>query len=749
MLRLLCLALLLLVCSGAPGRRELVTLPHGRIMFKTVRDTDWDPGLIRISCTYVNRGLEWLNVPKLLRDTCTFCELPDVDNIQISYTHLPSLSDILYSPRAVFTGFSVDDLLASALHPCACFHSDYDRYRDVRTLSEYTHGAPAHTAHVRTMDLNILPNYRLRSEMTGGLGHIPLEPTDWPPIEDTLRQAWTDVLYQIDPSYVLDELLMAGADHLVLIAYDAYAFHHSRNTKHFCCSTPSLFTVPSVLAAVDSLAHFGHWSGVDKAAATWMFRCTKHDRLQAFFRLCGPEFRCAVNPTTLLYYTPEDVVFDVILVSLAQHLPTMTSVYPRLPYLFGTYKMHKCGFRWLTNAHNCIFSEPAMIVQIATEAALTVLKEVSGQDSEDLYTRTGIRTCFFPAVMSMYEVLLNYPETIHSLFTADVCKCYEAIPIDDSAHSLQTPVRWVFDLAFRHTAHRLGLCEEDEPPLLCVAWSHARFKPIKAEWHIECPSDTEHTHWIPFTQESIVALSIWLMTHCYLVLGDRVWIQRLGIAMGFSCSPAWCILYLAYYEYTFIHRLIRLQFYHLLHFFAHWFRYIDDLHWVNGAPYQLFMNPSAACTDDNPYWIYPLHILNIKPEVLDWLHSATGEWKPGIKCNYLNFTLTVLDHETGSFSLTRYVKRRELPFPTTQYLLFHSNRPVRLVYGVVSSQLVPILYVHSTAASASIELRELVHILVDRKGFPMWKVRSLISQALKRDSNYPGLLYDVADMSVL
>lgn len=46
-----------------------------------------------------------------------------------------------------------------------------------------------------------------------------------------------------------------------------------------------------------------------------------------------------------------------------------------LPYLMATYKQHKKRYRWLTNAHDCVFSILADVLTVATNALLPYIKE--------------------------------------------------------------------------------------------------------------------------------------------------------------------------------------------------------------------------------------------------------------------------------------------------------------------------------------------------------------------------------------
>ncbi len=131
----------------------------------------------------------------------------------------------------------------------------------------------------------------------------------------------------------------------------------------------------------------------------------------------------------------------------------------------------------------------------------------------------------------------------------------------------------------------------------------------------------------------------WLICNAFVQLGDRVWRQIIGIAMGLSCSPDWCNIYLLYYEWRFIDRLLRLQQQYLLPLFSRWFRYIDDLRVINNPIILKFLDPQQSRDPNNPFWIYPLHLLEVKSTVQHSVLSTYGQEQVmvGVCTTFLHF----------------------------------------------------------------------------------------------------------------
>ena len=180
------------------------------------------------------------------------------------------------------------------------------------------------------------------------------------------------------------------------------------------------------------------------------------------------------------------------------------------------------------------------------------------------------------------------------------------------------------------------------------------------------------------------------MSNCYVSLGDRIWRQCIGIPMGFSCSPVWCNMYLLSYEIRFIQRLANLGRRDLLSKFQTPFRYIDDLCLINVQNPRDFLSPEQPRLDSNPYWIYPLNILEIKEETANF--SILDKQK-GVLAQFMNVELKVNEECPKQYTYKKYDKRRGLPFEYTQYIKFRSNRPVQQAYNICISQVLPIIYI--------------------------------------------------------
>ena len=739
------LASLLLVTSpiaityAVHVERTLDTLPNGRNTFTTVRElvVGYETNILHVP--YVSRAVEWVNPPGLVRDMFEWLGMSEQDFI-VSYVLEPTLSSTYCDTTRVFTEFSVEQLLSDD-SPCPCSHYSLTDFRDPLTLQEFSPFLND-TPHVRTMDLQILQNQHLIDLFSKGMNHIPLQPTSWKPLKEALT-AMVDCLldqFELTPDQIRN-IDTRGRRNLLNCAkrrFDLGQYHNKGGHRHHIW--PAHYSTVNK-NRLRTLGNIGHWTGVDKAANTWCWRCDRHERMQAFHRLNGDEFTPALDTSGSL--ASVDSVLTQVDLELRQLLPDVSPEFSSLPNIFSSYKAHKQSIRYLTNAHNCIFSEISSIVQHTSEMALTVIQQHAVVRKNWLLSTHSIDVTTYPPLTHMFELLLNLPQTMSTVFAGDVTKCFEAIPVLDITDSLPRAVRWMYNLAF---------CHHSPDTALYVLWSSDPNKVLRSEFKSSRPRESPRGTWIKFTCDMLIRVSVYLMQHAFVRLGDRVWLQILGIAMGFICSPVWCNVYLLFYEWGFFTRLIALCRFDILADFRHFYRYVDDLFIANMLTLSKFFDPSQRRTSDNPFWIYPLDILEIKPELVSRIADTTGDETldtlAGSAVNYLSFTLT-LDRPgdpKSTYTLVRYVKRRELPFATMQYVYYTSNRPVSSVMGIATSQLLPILYVHNDPDSATRELRLFTDMLIER-GFPQRKLRLSLRTSLDV-SQYPGLTYNARDVSL-
>jgi hypothetical protein len=143
------------------------------------------------------------------------------------------------------------------------------------------------------------------------------------------------------------------------------------NKWGFRFSGQFLFDIPAVKDETDWLLKHLFCSGLDKAANNVCFICIRHIRLQAFERLSGEDFKPCKSDS--IWDLPS-YILDKISHDLSQLLPECLPPFQALPYLMATFKQHKAKYRWLTNAHNTVFSNIVLLLTITSNVILESVK---------------------------------------------------------------------------------------------------------------------------------------------------------------------------------------------------------------------------------------------------------------------------------------------------------------------------------------------------------------------------------------
>ena len=127
----------------------------------------------------------------------------------------------------------------------------------------------------------------------------------------------------------------------------------------------------------------------------------------------------------------------------------------------------------------------------------------------------------------------------------------------------------------------------------------------------------EPTYGFYFSIDKLVEMLEYLIDHIYIVVGNRVFQQHIGIPMGTDCAALLVNLYLFYYEYNYMKNLMKLDYGKVLRF-NFTVRYIDDLLTLNNT---LFVN----------------EILNIYPQELVLNRTSESD----VQVSYLDINISI------------------------------------------------------------------------------------------------------------
>ena len=667
---------------------------NGRILRRNVlgrnfvsRNKTMDKTCI-IHVHYCSRALEWVNMKGIFPEVFSHFSIPNfipmLLNIMFAWNFSPNVSKFCYKPALAFKEFSVELLMIWA-YDCMCTKSKrLAPFVDPNTMVD-NHQDPR--AHVRTMDTRIIHHHGLREAITLGLNHIPLRNTNIREVVQVVVNIFIHVCQLLKVEGCLD---VESASKLVrTISRDKLISTMKENLYGFRYSKPCIFSEKTVDNELTWILKHMFIFSLDKAASNACFICIFHIRHQALLRLNGPDFEpCQHNGI----WDSIGVVTNKIKTELTNLIPELPIGELELPYIMAIYKFHKQKYTWISNAFGSIYVNVATFLTLSTMALLEEVKEWANTTTKGYKNFLGVETSIYWIIDSITDFTLNTPDVINNIYVADITRCFESIPISGN-DTLYDAMEFITRLGMSNMRNKHPRFEQ-------LLWIRINDKGVttKAIWTSNCP---KYGNWVPIPITKFLQVHKWLTINCYIQLGDRVWKQILGIPMGFSCSPLWCNLYLLSYEIKFIQRLAKLGRTEIISKFKYAFRYIDDLCWLNVGEASIFLNPSQPINMDNPFWIYPLDIIEIKLELSQFSKTSP---QFGVKA-HMNVLISIIDEQEGKFLMHKFDKCRDLPFKYSQFIKFKSNRHVKQAYNVVISQTIPILYLSNDSVLAMQESR--------------------------------------------
>ncbi|GBG76484.1 hypothetical protein CBR_g22232 [Chara braunii] len=342
-------------------------------------------------------------------------------------------------------------------------------------------------------------------------------------------------------------------------------------------------------------------------------------------------------------------------------IPALPIAPATLLYLMMVFKAHKGTFRWIMNTANTVVSPAADLCACLLRFLLPLVQTFCQERSLEVEEQYGVRPNLWWAIAVVGEFCANLPEKVFSVFTADITRCFETIPIDNSEDSLPAAVRFYVQSAMRVRRERSS--------------SHAIGVKVGVNgnlWPSWVDGDQpEGMGSIMFREEDICWLTKWCIANNVLRMGDYVWGQVKGIPMGLACSPIWCDIYFFKYEYHAMMRSADTGNVHLISCFADTFMYIDDLGSISNAIIRDFVRKKQDREASDPCWIYPDEYIEIKENT-----EVTVD-RCGCRANFLSMTIMVTSPVTGSYTTSKHDRCAGLGFTPCRFMKYKSNKSAK------------------------------------------------------------------------
>ena len=307
-----------------------------------------------------------------------------------------------------------------------------------------------------------------------------------------------------------------------------------------------------------------------------------------------------------------------------------------LPRIYWAPKLHKTPFkfRFIAGSKNCSTKK----VSVLLTKGLDLIKNRWISYCQAIFNNSG---------MNYMWILKNSKDLLESLSAGCITE-YDCI------------TTWDFTSLYTTLNHKD--LKKKIKELIKKFFSSYKFICI-SEWKPAFFSNKEYKGYTCFSHIQFVQLLDFIIDNIYILFGNHVFRQTVGIPMGTNCAPLLADLYLFAYEYEFMKELVSDKKLHLARKFNFTFRYIDDLISFNNSHFKNYVAK-----------IYPSSL-----ELKNATDSPQGT-------SYLD--LFFFKSNDGLLNSKLYDKRDDFAFQIVNYPWIDSNIPISPAYGVYVSRLV-------------------------------------------------------------
>ena len=578
---------------------------------------------------FANKGLEFLNLPRILHDPSLSGFLPNTPNSFEISTVVYKLSDPIGSKIFNFNKF-VDGIdLNEVLHditclPCNCSNSPY--------------ADPFHQ-HIVTGDLRIINNSKLRKLFSKGPKYRKPVHMNWKDVKCRVVEGLRSCVKQwCDNNSVQTIILNDWLNAVLKLVDDKIHFIKSRIKSH---KVNPLLKRHDVISSLKQLKDRFVICPIDKATGNIALVCKRFYAL-----VLANELGLVNNVDNTVGRTYEVIngnsteVFD-------QHISDLKGIFnisfdevnKCLPNMYWLPKMHKTPSkaRFIVAAPICSIKQLSKAVTTAFKIFFKLIEKYNKISS------------FFSGVNTFWVIQNNSPvinsvnqlkkrSAAKSITTFDFSTLYTKIPHDKLIFVLNSLV----DFCFK---------SNDCKYLVITRYG--------AKWSNNI---SKNDIWFDGTKMKVAVA--YLLDNCFFMTGKILFRQIIGIPMGSDPAPFFANLFLYFYESKWLKDMKKVDLTKARRF-GNTFRFIDDLTAINdGGEFE-------RC--------FP----NIYPPELELKKENVGNRD----ATFLDLDLTITDRK---FNIKLFDKRDNFPFNIVRMPFILSNMPSTIFYSSIGAEILRI-----------------------------------------------------------
>ena len=587
-----------------------------------------------IKIQFLNKGIEMINVPRLLHSPSLASTFPKQAGCYKAPTVVYKLEDTIRSSIFNFNHFvktlDLDKFMEdNTILPCNCGKSPF---------------IDNHHNHVITGDLRIVPNNKLRKLFVKGPKHREPVTIDFLKSKEEIIEGMEVVINRWSDTSGVDEVVFEDWKHEFHRLLDDRISNITRNIK-IQKTLPSLKQY-HVKNALKELQKNYIITPIDKASGNSAFIC-KRFYAEILVQELGLKQDINTRSTPDKTYAKVNNIDNKEIIK--QHKKDLMDLFnitvslenEVLPTMYWLPKKHKVPTkaRFIVAAVRCSIKP---LAKCLTSILKLFYKQIENYNLKSHYF-SGIKTFWViqdkqPAVKAIHS--LNTRNKARSIMTFDFSTLYTKIPHDKLIFVLNE----LTDFCFKG----------------CPS-SKIKVDHLGAFWIGEDSRKDKHP---TFSKDQVKAAIAYVLSNCFFNIGDQLFRQTIGIPMGLDPAPFMANLFLYYYESKYLKQLKKISLGRARKF-GNVFRFIDDLSAINdGGEFEKGFK-------------------DIYPEELELKRENIGI----LEASFLDLEITIINKQ---FRLKLYDKRDAFPFTIIRMPYLSNNMPSRIFYSTIGSELLRI-----------------------------------------------------------
>ena len=567
-----------------------------------------------------NKGIELIQLNKLLKkvNPCIPRSFSNTNNPTIIYKRSPTIACKIFNYSKVIKSININEWKND--ESCTCKTSSF---------------CDPHHKHIVTGDLKIIENRDLRHLLMKGPNYREPCVINWNKVVSCIIAGVTECQK--------DWARKENVDRAVLNEWSGSLLNLVRNrvnklkklNRFRYSSKKSILNKPEIRKYLQELHDRYVFVPTDKASNNIAVICKYY-----YIKVLLKEIGLFDNKQKSAYISISENSQAII----TQHVKNMEEVKlnieekkQQLPILLWIPKMHKkpSKQRFIAASHCCTTKPISALIT----KCLKLIQQAHKIYCDRIKSFTGFN--FFWIIdnsMEVHKLLQNSTKNKpRNVITYDFSTLYTSIP-----HvKLKEEIKLLVEKAYNGMNKKF-----------------IKVTKSRAYW-----SNSKTTHTLAVTCNELTHMIEWLIDNTYVIVGNQVLRQTIGIPMGTDCAPFLANLFLFSYEFRYLNNLLKQRNFTVLNKFRRCARYIDDVLLIN---------------NDN---FLKSHKHDIYPKELD----LTSDDKDDQQVHFLDLDILIVGK---GFSYKIYDKRDNFDFPIVNYPDLSGNIPSRQSYSVFISQLV-------------------------------------------------------------